>query len=379
MLLSSNNILLTATASPTVNSPSSNLASTSNRHDPTDLTLDDLLKIQRILQRRARRRDSQNHQAIGFGPRIRDNHQLPGLCARFFVHRKKKRVNNERRIPEQESIRWRSTTTGRWRSLQLATDVCQCITPLPSGVEVRSAQQRATSSLLVAWSTSLVTHLSSESPLDLTDSRWRLGLVSVAHAFPSLRTNRRHSGNQLNFKPQIERFVHCDRQPTHIPGALIVRARLPGNPDCALLETNYESLWLSGFLPQASSLTQFLPAVSLDDINRLIEHGGQGYLNSLRKTVRWRFDAYFPERHVDGIGVQQQVIQVQTSAPENHPAPFLPGTSGAILTDGGSPLAMQFAANRPHFDVALAQLLSHSLTWLQATLNATQLGIVGVF
>jgi hypothetical protein len=244
---------------------------------------------------------------------------------------------------------------------------------------VRHEQQRATSSLLVAWSTSRNGQLSSDSPLNLTDPQWRLGFVSVAHAFPSSRTIATHTINRINATPQIERLIHCDRQPTHIPGTLTIRARLPGNPDCALLETNYESLWLSGFLPQASSLTQFLPPASLDDISRLIEYGGQGYLNGLRQTVRWQFDAYFPERNVAGIGIQQQVIQVTAIAAENHPAPFIPGTSGAILTDGGRPLAMQFAANRPHFNVALAQLLSHSLSWLQTALNATHLGIVGVF
>jgi hypothetical protein len=359
-----------------------------------DLLPDDLLKIQRALQRRAVQRDPGNHLAIGFGPRVRGGIRTAGLCARYFVSRKKRRVSAQSRVPECVKVRWRSAPSGQWRTITLDTDVCQCAPPSPSGVEVRSHGQQATTALVIAWTTKAMplrhTPSLAENRIELDDPQWHLGLVSVAHAFPPLRRSvagnsgeTRVATRRSPLPPEIERLVRCDGQPTHITGTLAARGRLPGDPDCALLETGFDSLWLSSFFSAETRMARFLPTPTAADINRLVQFGGQGYLSSLRHTSRWEFDSYFPERSVEGLGRQQHVMQivpaVSSVIADNPPALFAPGTSGSILTDGGMPLAMQFAANKPHYDVALAQLLTHSMPWLQSYLQATFLGILRVF
>ncbi len=334
--------------------------------DLGEVTIEDLRKLQHTLQRRARARDDGNHVAIGFGPKVTAGIRYAGMTARFVVRRKARRVSPDRRIPEIESVRLLQTGSGRYRVMSIATDVIESPSVGPVGVAVDHAGIGATSALVIRWSNTRPAP-SSPNADDWEDSRWRWGLVTVAHAV----------SGPLQRRTTIERLAKCNQGPASIEGRILVKGRLPGGPDCAVLETGAERLWLSGFLMRPN--LGYLSEVREQDIMRWIRSGSHGYIHSLRKTGEWELDSYYPQRTIETLGNLQHVVQISQRGRLLGPTPFAPGTSGAVLIEGGIPIAMQVAATMPDYQTGFAQCFSATIPWLRQALQATSLGIIGVF
>lgn len=331
-----------------------------------ELTLEDLRKLQQSLQRRAVIRDRGNHVAIGFGPKVAGGLRYAGLSARFVVRRKTGRVSQARRIPEKETVRLLQLGSRCYRKLTIATDVLESPQVGPVGVAVDHAGFNATSALVIRWSQTRPVPPAPTSD-NWQDTRWRWGLVTVAHAISGSSSRR----------STIERLAKCNQGPASIEGHVLVKGRLPGGPDCAVLETGAERLWLSGFLARPNM--EYLSEVREQDILRWIRDGAHGYIHSIRKTGEWEMDSYYPQRTIETLGHLQHVVQFSQRGTLLGPAPFAPGTSGAVLVEGGVPMAMQVAATMPDYQTGFAQCFAATIPWLRQALQATSLGIIGVF
>lgn len=341
--------------------------------DPTDadsLSLDDLRHLQRTLQRRVGSRDAANIVAVGFGPKSRGGETQEGLAARFFVRRKKSRVAESRRIQPVEPVRLFDRRQGRYRQLQLATDVVQIRPPAPVGVAVRDGTRRATTAAVIRWTTRRPPPPDPQSG-DPGDARWRWGLLTVAHLFDG-RAPVASSAREV----KVDRVDACAAQPPAVDGAVVAAGRLPGGPDAAVMETGIDRLWLSGFLPDPSAHHPRLAAEA--DVLRWIHQGTDGYVHRAGPVRRWRFATYLPEQTIPGLGRLRHMIQFHSDAVDDALQPLAPGTSGSVLVAGGVPAGMQVAAQSPDYQIGYAQLFAASWPWVRERLAATRVVLVRV-
>lgn len=341
----------------------------SNSTAPT-LNFDRLRRIQTTLTRRARERDRGNIRAVGFAPGQAEPREAAGsanlpITAQFDVQRMLPNVVAAQRIEPIEAVRVLDRQSRHYLQLALATDVMPTGEIVPTGVRIDSDSQFATTSTVVRWTTSLPvpgvpTAFGSEDP------RWRWGLLSVAHLFGSDASQPAPAG--------VERQLTCGQGPDRIAGRVVARGRAVGGPDISLIETGLDRLWLSGMLnkPEAPNI---VPAEELQ-LLRWITHGTDGIFLGDGVQHGWRWQTYYPELAIEGLGKLQHVVRYEALQAAADSDPFGPGSSGGLLLAGGIPIGIQVAAMRPGYRVGFAQTFDASLVWLQKQLRATALHIV---
>ncbi|WP_164103857.1 hypothetical protein [Candidatus Laterigemmans baculatus] len=374
--------------------------------DLEGLTLDDLRKLQRSLERQAAKRDAANLLAVGFGPKLRGGTFLPGLAARFVVRQKQAAVPEPRRIPPVARVRLRHPSTGKFRKLEFTTDIVEGAPPRPVGVRLFDRREVATAAVVLRWTTRTPTP-PPPSRDDPDDPRWRWGLLTVAHLFERRRSGAdvvnpraprsqgpRSQGPQPRApQPRAERAIVCGEGPRLIEGSLVAAGRLPGGPDAAVVETGLDRLWLSGFLPQPAAGP--LRSAEPDELSQWIREGASGYVHGPGTIERWRFAMYLPQLTIPSLGRLDHLVQYiaddspgpsagSTAGPKPPrpapfgPAPFGPGSSGAAVVAGGVPLGIQVAAESPGFRTGYAQTFTAIAPWLEKTLGATEVALVRV-
>lgn len=354
--------------------------------DLEGLSLDELRKLQRSLERHAAKRDAANLLAVGFGPKIRRGEMVPGLAARFVVRQKQAAVPEPRRIPPVARVRLRVASSGKFRQLILPTDIVEGSPPRPVGVRLFDRSQVATAAVVLRWTTRTPPPPPPSSD-DPDDPRWRWGLLTVAHLFAGHRSSG-HLAQPRAAQPRAERATVCGDGPRFIEGTLVAVGRLPGGPDAAVIETGLDRLWLSGFLLQPAAGP--LRVAERGELSQWIRHGGSGYVHGPGTVERWRFAMYLPQLTIPGLGRLRHLVQftaddslgseagsIAVSKPPR-PAPFGPGSSGAALVAGGVPVGMQVAAESPGFRTGYAQAFTAITPWLEKALAATEVAVVRV-
>lgn len=332
------------------------------------LSFDRLRRIQTTLTRRVRDRDRSDLRAVGFAPGQTTQATEPAMVpvrAQFDVQHKFPNMAAARRIEPIEAVRVLDRQSRRYLQLALATDVLQTGDIVPTGVRIDTDRQSATTSTVVRWTTSLPvpdvpTAIGNEDP------RWRWGLLSVAHVFANNAAQPA--------PPRVERQLTCGQGPDMIAGRVIARGQAIGGPDISLIETGLDRLWLSGMLskPEAPNIT---PADE-PQLLRWIMHGTMGTFLGDGVQYGWRWQTYYPELTIEGLGKLQHVVRYEALEAVADSNPFGPGSSGGLLLAGGIPIGIQVAAMRPDFRVGFAQTFDASLAWLQKHLRATALHIV---
>lgn len=298
---------------------------------------------------------------------------MPGLAARFIVQQKKSDPPESERIPTVARVRLFDRSSGRYRKLELPTDIVEGNQPRPVGVRLFDGSRMATTAVVLRWTTRTPPPPppSSDAP---NDPRWRWGLLSVAHLFAGPRSGLRRA------EPRVERAVVCGAGPATIEGSLVAAGRLPGGPDAAVVETGLDRLWLSGFLPQpAASPVQ---VAELGELRRWIREGVSGYSHGAGAVTRWRFAMYLPEQSIAGLGRLSHLIRYTAEDSQASElqlaAPFGPGSSGAALVAGGAPLGIQVAAENPAYRTGYGQAFAAILPWLSQRLGATEVAVVRI-
>ena len=349
-------------------------------------------RAQRTLLRRFRALDPKNVLAVGFGPKVVAGETTAALSTRVFVRRKRAaRTAKRSRIPASCTIRCRCPHAGVYRTWVVPTDVEEARAPQGTGVQVsflstgRPTNRRtnAVSSLVVRWTDDrpgagtgdLLAETEAAGPALFSGGTMRYGLLTVAHAIPA------GAGGGV----VIARKTVCGDQPTEIEGQVIYRGLRSGAPDAAIVETTFDRLWLSGFL--RSTTHDELPLVHSADWLAWLDRGAEGYWHGDRVVGRWLFSAYFPQLTISGLGSLQHVIRFRWGGGERNRVaaadrggPFLPGTSGAALMQGGRVAALQVAAEAPGFEDAYAQLISPTLDAVQKRFqHGSALRLIGVF
>ncbi|TWT55736.1 hypothetical protein [Allorhodopirellula solitaria] len=337
---------------------------------PASLSLDCLRRLQQTLQRRVASRDAENVRSVGFSPLQSGDSGDAVVQARFDVNRKRKRVPPGKRIEPVEPVRLLDRSTSTYRELELPTQIRQTGSILPTGVSISTEEGRATTSMVVRWTTVRPTP-SRPDARQPDDPRWRWGLVTVSHLF----VGRGDLDSQS--RAAVRRVAACGDGPDAIRSRVAARGRIPGGPDVAIVETGWDRLWLSGFLPEIGLPP--LAVVTGEDLARWASTGTSGDFVGDAIAVPWYWDAFYPTLAIPTLGRLQHIIAYESvPSDERRRSPFGPGSSGGVLVAGGLVLGVQVAAMRPEFRVGYAQSFDISLQWLRKKLHATALDCVNV-
>lgn len=337
---------------------------------PTSLSLDCLRRLQQTLLRRVASRDAENIRSVGFSPVQNEDNPEPLVQVRFNVAKKLKRVAPQKRIEPTEPVRLLDRSTETYRELRLPTQVRQSGEVVPTGVAISTMDDRATASVVIRWTTVRpVPPRPNENEPD--DPRWRWGLMTVSHLFVG-RGDRDH-----HTRATIRRVAACGDGPEAIRSRVVARGRIPGGPDVAIVETGWDRLWLSGFIPKVGLPS--LAMVTAADLRNWTRTGTTGNFIGDRVVIPWTWQAFYPTLVIPTLGRLQHIVAYESTSGENvSGAPFGPGSSGGVVVTGGLVLGLQVAAMRPKFDVGYAQTLDVSLAWLQQKLHATAIDCVHV-
>lgn len=342
------------------------------------LTIDRLRRIQATLTRRIAPRDSQNIVAVGFSPASRAECPEPKLSlpikAQFDVLRKQKTVPEKRRIAAVEAVRLLDRQTKSFDEISLPTGVQAVRTVVPTGVRIQTEQEHATTSLIVRWTKAQPVPALPQDDDWNENPAWRWGVLTVAHLFAY------KVGTQTPVpRARVRRVAHCDVGPSSISGRLVARGKVPGGPDLALVETGLDRLWLSGFLPRVASAA--IAVASENELVRWTSAGTQGSYIGTGVPHRWRWQTFYPELKIDGLGRLVGIVRYEY-LPASHASdakkPFGPGASGGVVVAGGIPIGVQVAAMHPEYRVGYAQTFWATLPWLKKKLAASALEIAHV-
>lgn len=348
------------------------------------LSLDCLDRVQRTLQRRVIDRDPENIISVGFAPATARNHESSrglggGVTAQFEVLKKLKRVSDDKRIRPIETVRLLDRERSRFRKIDLATSVFQAGDVVPTGVRISTLDDHATTSIVVRWTTvcPVPPQPTSSQP---DDPRWRWGLMTVSHLFVG------RGNDEAQSRAQVQRVAACGDGPDAIASRVAARGRIPGGPDVAVVETGWDRLWLSGFLPEIGLPP--LQLVSASDLERWARTGVNGEFAGNGVTHHWKWDAFYPSLMIPTLGRLQHLVaydfqpQNDSAKPKNDSAkiakPFGPGTSGGAIVADGLLIGIQIAAMQPRFEIGYAQTLDVGVAWLRNRLHATALELVHV-
>ena len=339
--------------------------------------LDQLHRVQTTLAERLGRRDSKNIGEVGFAPgdrsklaqldRSTDQITWP-ITVQVQVASKRRRVAEAKRVRPIETVRLLDRGLGTYDEIQLTTDVVQTRAIVPTGVNIATRYEMATTAVVARWTTVR----DAPPPVDDQDggSAWRWGLLTVSHLF----TGR--GDTPVQSRARIDRMLNCGPA-TDIGGRVAARGRIPGGPDIALVETGRDRLWLSGFLRRIDAPPR---RVSNDeDQSRWTAGGVAGTLHrGDPPDVPIQWNAFYPEMTIDGLGRLRQVVRFEVT--DRHEArPLRPGTSGGVaVARGGSLIGMQVAAGAPDFRVGYLQTFDASLAWLTKRIGAKQFHLVAV-
>jgi len=334
------------------------------------LSLDALRRLQQTFLQRVATRDRENIRSVGFTPAQLTANNRYGVAAQFDVARKLKRVPQPRRIEPIETVRLLDRRTRHYQELELPTQVRQIREVIPTGVAIATEDDRATTSLVVRWTTVRPTppKPDTEQP---DDPRWRWGLLTVSHLFVGRgSTESRH-------RARVRRVAVCGAGPLTIRSRVVVRGRIPGGPDVALVETGWDRLWLSGFVREIGSPPLQVAAAS--DLRRWVSAGTRGQFVGDGVSFPWSWQTYYPTLSIRGLGRLEQVVACKVSADRNEgKQPFGPGSSGGAITAEGLVIGIQVAAMQPRFDVGYAQTMEVSFAWVEKKLRASALEVVAV-
>lgn len=338
---------------------------------------DSLRRLQQTVLRKLRRIDGDNLWAIGFGPKVVDGNCTNRFSIRIFVQRKRKRLPHSRRIPDALTVRLFRRDAGRYDTYLLQTDLEETERVALTGVVVRgptaekssgskkTVTAQSTTSILLRWLDPRIKEDECRQRA-LTFSAYRWGLLTVGHLV------QQKSADVFT----IDRNTNCDG-PTTVQGRIVKLKPTRNAPDVVLIESSYEALALSGFVPVAESLP--LQPISLGEVTSWLAAAHEGFWHGPRELSRWQFSTYFPELVLPSLGRLEHIIRFQQLGSEGRHALLRPGTSGAILAYQGRPLAMQLAAEAPGFKYGYSQALFYSLDWLRDRLAIAQLEIANVF
>ncbi len=292
------------------------------------------------------------------------------IQAHFDVVRKRKRVSRSKRIEPVEPVRLLDRSTETYRELDLPTQVRQIGEVVSTGVAISTEDERATTSAVVRWTTVRPTPPRPDKHKP-DDPRWRWGLMTVSHLFVGRGDQDSHT------RAAVRRVAACGDGPDAIRSRVAARGRIPGGPDIAIVETGWDRLWLSGFVPEIGLPP--LTVVSGQDLSNWTTTGTTGKFVGDAVVVPWTWQVFYPTLSIPTLGRLQHIVAYdRTSKKDDSGSPFGPGSSGGVLVAGGLVLGVQVAAMRPRFDVGYAQTLDVSLAWLKKKLRATALECVNV-
>ncbi len=351
------------------------------------LTLERLQRIQATLERRVAARDPDNIRQVGFAPHPAESlqpellaSQAPAtaatgpsqadkfpVTAQFDVKQKLQRPSSDKRIDSIEAVRLLDRASGNYFKLSLPTDVLQTEEILPTGVRVQSGDDFATTSSVVRWTKAAPVPAIANLD-DAQDSRWRWGVLTVAHLF-----NKPGSATSYT---RVERMATCGLGPETVRGQVIAQGRVPGGPDISLIETGLDRLWLSGLLPQPAGPS--LAIASEQQLLMWIARGTEGMYIGDGVSHRWWWQTFYPQLSIPQLGRVRHIVRYRAMAEPSGTLPFGPGSSGGLIVAGGIPIGMQIAATSPWFQEGFAQCFDVSLTWLKTHLRATALDLVHV-
>lgn len=315
-------------------------------------------------------RDAENIRSVGFSPAPPGSATESTVQARFDVVRKRKRVSPSKRIEAIEPVRLLDRSTATYRELALPTRVRQTGEVIPTGVAISTEDDRATTSAVVRWTGVRPTPPRPDKQTP-DDPRWRWGLMTVSHLFVGRGDQDCHT------RAVVRRVAACGDGPDAIGSRVAARGRIPGGPDIAVVETGWDRLWLSGFIPEIGLPP--LTIVSGQDLSRWTRTGTSGNFVGDEVVAPWTWQAFYPTLSVPTLGRLQHIVAYKHASKQTDSgAPFGPGRSGGVLVASGLVLGVQVAAMRPRFDVGYAQTLDVSLAWLKKKLRATALECVHV-
>lgn len=342
------------------------------------LSPDSLRRVQDTLQRRVVARDPGNILAVGFAPASSSKQEAstalsdPRIVAQFTVAKKRKRVAAEKKIQPVEAVRLLNRDTRSYQELHLGTDVVETGEILPTGVGISTTDEQASTALVARWTTvQPVPPRPTRQRAD--DPRWRWGVMTVSHLFVG------RGSRSAKTRARVRRVAVCGDGPDLVKGRVVRRGRIPGGPDIALVETGWDRLWLSGFLPEVELPPLLIPSES--DLTRWASRGASGSFIGDQVTHRWTWQAFYPALSIPTLGQLQHMVSYRAKATSGQEAtrqPFGPGSSGGIVIADGVVLGMQLAAMGPEFDIGYAQTLDVSFAWLKKQLRATALELVHV-
>ncbi len=349
------------------------------------LSLDGLDRLQRTLRRRVVERDPANIVAVGFAP-TGDGiagrgpaAMTPGsatddspVIAAFEVSRKLRHVAEPKRIHPIETVRLLDRDRSRYQDIALPTRVRQVGEVVPTGVQVQTANDHATTSIVVRWTTVRPTP-APPSTTQPDDPRWRWGLLTVSHLFVG------RGDETAQTRARVQRVAACGDGPDAIGSRVAARGRIPGGPDVAIVETGWDRLWLSGFLPALAMPPLVL--VTGTDLARFTSTGISGTFAGKRIAHAWRWNAFYPTLMIPTLGRLKHVVsyEIQSDDDASRPRkPFGPGTSGGAIIADGLLIGIQVAAMKPNFEIGYAQTFDISAAWLQKNLRATALDLIHV-
>ncbi|TWU10709.1 hypothetical protein Poly21_46150 [Allorhodopirellula heiligendammensis] len=332
--------------------------------------MDCLRRLQQTLMRRVASRDADNVRSIGFAPAVSNRASDAIVQARFDVARKARDVSAQQRIEPVEPVRLLDRSTDAYHELQLPTQIRQTGEIVPTGVAISTSDERATTSVVVRWTT-----VDPEPPRPdqdhPDDPRWHWGLLTVSHLF----VGRGDRDSQT--RAAVRRVAACGHGPDAIRSRVAARGRIPGGPDIAVVETGWDRLWLSGFIPEIGLPP--LTVVTGEDLSNWTRTGTTGNFVGDAVIVPWTWQAFYPTLAIPTLGRLQHIVAYERVTAENaNQATFGPGSSGGVLITGGIVLGVQVAGMRPTFEVGYAQTLDISLKWLKNKLRATRLELVNV-
>ncbi|TWU38960.1 hypothetical protein Q31b_40380 [Novipirellula aureliae] len=334
------------------------------------MSFDALRRLQQTLMQRATKRDCENIRSVGFSPGLSVVGNAYGIRAQFNVTRKLKRVLESRRINPIESVRLLDRKTGRYRVLELSTQVRQVREVVPTGVTITTEVERATASLVVRWTTVRPVPAMPDAHQP-DDPRWRWGLLTVSHLFVG------RGGTDRRDRAKIRRVAVCGNGPQTIRSRVVIRGRIPGGPDVALVETGWDRLWLSGFVREIGSPP--LEIATAKDLRRWVSAGTSGEFVGDGVSFPWSWQTYYPSLSIPGLGRLEHIVAYKIASNQDaSKKPFGPGSSGGAITTEGLVTGLQVAAAPPRFDLGYAQTMDISFAWIGKQLRASALEVVAV-
>jgi hypothetical protein len=286
-----------------------------------ELSEDELERIQETLRTRFVRPRKPNVLDVGFGIAYKNGKpdKDRGISAVFFVKSKGKPGSTSKDLPKHVKVRF--LRDSHFHTIIFQTDVVESKPAKPSGAELDTGTELATTGIVMAW------RVRGES-----EDSW--GLLTVGHAFPSnvegvLPPNSRPS---ITIRPAAG---------STLTGELLWKGPRSENYDAAVVAVTFQDLVDSGILSTTDASKEIEARSPLQLIQ---DEGGhaEGFTIPEATQISLRVEQYLPRTAaimIPMLGVLKRVIRVSSAVKDA----FKEGRSGSAWVVADELAAMQVA------------------------------------